>query len=178
MSFFFRMVWVLSVVVLTFAAHEAAHGLMGAALGFDMIVKMNGARPADGAGMSLVARDMISAAGPAITLLQGFAAAWLASAWRPAFTIALSALMMRVLAAVASLRNPNDEARLGLSWDLGYWTVHVLVIGALALAVLVAARAARPRWRDAIVTLVLIVLGLTLVVVLDPLIPAVTIRAL
>lgn len=168
-------VWVVAVVLATFAVHEAAHGLMGAALGYDMIVRLNGARPVDATGLTFVQRDLISAAGPALTLAQGFAAAWLARAWRPAFTIALAAFMMRVLAAVASIRNPNDEARLGVSWDLGPWTVHVLVVGALAYAVLLAARSARPGWGQALLTAFFVLIGLTLAVALNSFLPAVTI---
>jgi hypothetical protein len=172
--------WIVIVVFLTFAIHEAAHGLAGALLGYDMRVTINGARPVDPRGITPVARDIISAAGPAVTLVQGVLAAALASAtgWVAAFHIALAALWMRILAAVASIRNPNDEARLGLSWDMGYWTLHILVIGVLAMAVLVAARAARAGGRSALFATVAAIAGLTFVVVIEKRLPEVIIAAL
>lgn len=178
MTLALRLLWVFGVVLATFVIHEAAHGFMGAALGYDMVVRLNGATPRDAAGLLPWQRDLISAAGPMITVVQGFLAARLAAVWHPAFTIALTALMMRCLAAGASLRNPNDEARLGLSWDFGYWTVHVIVIGVLALAVLFAARAARPGWRSSAVTALIILCGLTFVVAINGLLPAVLFPAL
>jgi hypothetical protein len=174
------LVWILVAVFFTFAVHEVAHGLMGAALGYDMEVRINGAEPVNPAGMTPVARDVITAAGPAITLVQGFAAAYLASitGWAAAFQVAAAALMMRVLAAGASLRMANDEARLGLSWDLGYWTVHVAVIGALALCMLWAARAARPSAGRFLFSILGIGAAMILVVVLERQFPAIVLQGM
>lgn len=173
-------VWLVLVVFATFAVHEAAHGIAGAVLGYDMAVRLNGANAVDATGITPFQRDVISAAGPAITLLQGLAAAALASAtgWAAAFHVALAAFWMRVLAAAASLRAPNDEARLGLSWDLGYWTMHVVVIGALALLALWAARSTQATWRGGVLASIAIVVGMTLVVVLERRFPEIVIGAL
>jgi hypothetical protein len=173
------LVWLGLIVVLTFTVHELAHGLAGAALGFDMRVGINGASPIDAARIDPLQRDVVTAAGPVITLAQGLCAAMIAwaSGWIGAFQVSAAALSMRILAAGASLRTPNDEARLGLSWDLGFWTLHILVIGALALMVLWAARSARVPWRQGVMTFTAIFVAMILIVVFERQFPSVVLSA-
>jgi len=125
--------WTLLIVAATFFLHEAAHGLAGAALGYDVFIRVNSSGLVDGEYRSQGDDDLISAIGPIVTLLQGVLGVVLVTRFRSlvTFSVVLSALAMRMLAAVASLRLPNDEARLGVSWGVGYWTVHLVVIAAL-----------------------------------------------
>ena len=71
---------------------------------------------------------------------------WLAYRWPTvaSFAVVLAALLMRMLAAGVTLFMPNDEARLGLSWGLGLWPVHAVVIAALLIMTVLAARWTRP----------------------------------
>ena len=118
-------------VPFTFVAHEGAHWAMGDWLGYDMFLRANSAGLATGLYRSEIDAQLVTAAGPAFTLLQGFVAFALVRAFgaNVAFPFLLSALLMRVLAAGVSLGNPNDEMRLGVWLGLGEWTVFAAVIG-------------------------------------------------
>jgi hypothetical protein len=164
--------WILLVVAATFAVHELAHGLAGAALGYDTWVRVNSSDLAAGEWRSARDNDLTSLAGPVVTLLQGLLGLWLVRrGWRPGLVIVLAALMMRVLAAVASLRLPNDEARLGLAWGFGYWGLHALVIGALLVMAGLAVRQVRPGWKWPVATLAGIVVAMIIVVAAEPFLP-------
>lgn len=171
---------ILLLTILSFMIHELGHGLAGAALGYDMIVRLNSARPVTGGVTAAWHADVIIAAGPVVTILQGFIGAALTvwAQWRAAFWIALTALSMRLLGAGVSAINPNDEAKLGLSWGLGYWTVHAAVAGVLVLLVLWAARSARPGWGKLGIAVLMIMVGMAVAVGIERHIPALTIAAL
>lgn len=121
----------------TFLVHEAAHWLAGKALGYPMIMRLNGARatvattPLDAA--------LISAAGPAITVLQAVIALALVLRRRSltGFAFLFWAAFMRFMATVISLFNANDEARVSLYLGWNPWIVPIAVtvaLGALAWA--------------------------------------------
>jgi hypothetical protein len=117
----------------TFAAHEGAHWAMGEWLGYDMFLRANSAGLARGLYRSEADAQLVTAAGPAVTLLQGLVAYLFirAGSAGTAFAFLLSALLMRVLAAGVSLATPNDEMRLSLWLELGKWAVFAGVIGVL-----------------------------------------------
>lgn len=129
-------------VAFTFVAHEGAHWAMGEWLGYDMFLRVNSAGLATGLYRSQIDAQLVTAAGPAFTLLQGFAAFGLVRAFGAgfAFPFLLSALLMRMLAAGVSLGTPNDEMRLSVWLGLGEWTVFAAVIGALFVMTALAAR--------------------------------------
>jgi hypothetical protein len=176
----FTVAWLIAIVFASFVLHELAHGYAGTALGFDMAVRLNGASTLGAVAITPLALDLITAAGPAFTLLQGLAAAVVAWAtrWTLAFHVTAAALMMRMTGAFGSLSRPNDEARLGLSWGIGYWTLHVLVVGALALLTLWAFRSARLTLRHGVFTFLVIVAGVTLAVFLDRRLPQIVLQAM
>lgn len=132
-------------VAFTFVAHEGAHWAMGEWLGYDMILRANSVSLAHGDYASDLHRYAVTSAGPAFTLLQGTAAFALVRTFSlaAAFPFLLSALLMRILAAGVSLATPNDEMRLSLWLGLGAWTVFALVIGALLVLTVLAARRLR-----------------------------------
>ena len=167
--------WGLLVVALTFALHELAHGLTGAALGYDMFVRVNSSGLVADDYRSSLDRDLVDAAGPAVTLLQGLFGLWLAYRWPTvaSFAVVLAALLMRMLAAGVTLFMPNDEARLGLSWGLGLWSVHVAVIAALLTMTVLAARWTRPSVWSVIILVLAIKVGITLVVMGERFLPAI-----
>ncbi len=126
----------------TFVAHEGAHWAMGEWLGYDMFLRANSAGLASGLYRSQLDAQLVTAAGPAFTLLQGIVAFALIRAFGAgfAFPFLLSALLMRILAAGVSLGTPNDEMRLSLWLGLGEWAVFAVVIGVLFVLTASAAR--------------------------------------
>ncbi len=165
--------WVAGAVALTFAIHEAAHGIAGAALGYDVYVRVNSSGLVSGDYRTAADAAITNIAGPLVTILQGLLGVLLAAriGRLPAFTVVLAALAMRVLAAVASLRLPNDEARLGQYWQIGYWTVHAIVIAILSVAVYRAARHLRIGRGEIIWCTVMAIVAMVGVVIAEPYLP-------
>ena len=113
--------------------HEAGHALAAKLLGYDALASINHVKLVPSVARSAADRLAIDLAGPAVTL--GIAImAWFAVR-RGALTIApvllFVALSMRLIAAVASLAAPNDEARASIALGLGKWTLFAIVIAIL-----------------------------------------------
>ncbi len=150
------------VMFATFVVHEAAHGLAGAALGYDMEVSSNRANPVDGKATKQHA-VLISAAGPAVTVLG--AALVLLSSWRmlAAFQIVLAAFLMRLLASGVSVFNPNDEMRISISLGLHPWLLPAAVNAGLLIIMLIVSAGAHPGWKSAGLSLLGAVAAIALV---------------
>ncbi|MDP3405574.1 MAG: hypothetical protein Q8S03_12840 [Brevundimonas sp.] len=165
--------WGLAIIVATFAVHEAAHGLMAFGLGYDVFIRVNSAGLTSGSYSSDLHRNLVDGAGPAITLVQGLFGLWLISRGSEVvgFATVLAAFLMRLLAAGVSVMNPNDEARLGLSWGLGPWPVHAAVVGFLLVLTVLAVRRARPSIGTVITLLLVMQVGVAAVVLGEPYLP-------
>jgi hypothetical protein len=121
------------IVIITNVVHEAGHALAAKLLGYDALASINHVKLMPSVARSAADRLAIDLAGPAVTI--GIAViAWFA-ARRGALTIEpivlFVALAMRLIAAVASLAAPNDEARASIILGLGKWTLFAIVIGIL-----------------------------------------------
>ncbi|WP_396592796.1 hypothetical protein [Brevundimonas sp. R86498] len=156
----------LAIIVATFVVHEAAHGLMALGLGYDVFIRINSAGLASGSYSSDLHRDLVDAAGPAMTLLQGlFGLSLVTQGARTAgFATVLAAFLMRLLAAGITVMNPNDEGRLGLSWGLGPWPVHAAVVGVLLILTVLAVRRARPSIGTVVTLFLVMQVGIAAVV--------------
>lgn len=93
---------------------------------------------------------LITAAGPAVTLLQGLVALALVWARRSAVAWAFLfwAAFMRLMATAISLWNPNDEARLSEHFGLGTWTLPVVVTLVLLGLLAVGSRRIGAGWNS------------------------------
>ena len=165
--------WMAGIVALTFAVHEAAHGIAGAALGYNVFVRVNSSGLVSGDYRSAIDAAITDVAGPLITLLQGLIGVTLAPliGRLPAFALVLAALAMRVLAAAASVSLPNDEARLGTYWQVGYWTVHAVVIAILTVATYRAARRLRIGGGEIAWCTVTAIIAMVAVIIAEPYLP-------
>lgn len=122
--------------VLTTVVHETAHWAMGSALGHEMAMSFNEAYAVSGAGIPTRDAMLITAAGPAITLLQALVAyALIRGRGLPlAYPFLFAAWFMRFAASFVSLFHPNDEARLSIDLLGGmWWLPATVVLGLLAL---------------------------------------------
>ncbi len=141
---FYLLVFVAGFV--TFTLHEGGHWAVAELLGHDGFFSLNraGAREAPGADHMA----LITAAGPAVTILQGLIAFALVQARRSALAwiFLFWAAFMRLMATVISLWNPNDEARLSEHFGLGGWTLPIVVTVALLALFAVGSRRVRVRW--------------------------------
>lgn len=151
----------------TFAVHEGGHWLAALLLGHEAYFGLNsaGARGAVGAADHAI----ISAAGPAVTVIQALIALWLvqARASAAAWVFLFWAAFMRLMATVVSLFNPNDEARISdwLGW--GVWTLPVLVTVALFALLAVGSVRLKVSWKTLVLTWAVASVAVSAVVGLD-----------
>jgi hypothetical protein len=152
---------------ITFALHEGGHWLAAALLGHEAYFGLNsaGARGT----VSTVDHMIISAVGPAVTVVQALVALWLvqARASAAAWVFLFWAAFMRFMATVISLFHPNDEARIseGLGW--GLWTLPLVVTAGLFALLAVGSLRLRVGWRTLALTWVVASVAVSAVVGLD-----------
>ena len=151
----------------TFALHEGGHWLAAVLLGHEAYFGLNsaGARGAVSAADQMI----ISAAGPAVTVVQALVALWLvqARARAAAWVFLFWAAFMRFMATVISLFHPNDEARIseGLGW--GMWTLPLVVTAGLFALLAVGSLRLRVGWKTLALTWVVASVAVSAVVGLD-----------
>lgn len=160
-------VLLLLIAVATFALHEGAHWLAGVALGHEMTVTLNSSAP-----VGAVPRDhdlLIAAAGPVVTLAGGLIAFALVLTRDSlaAYGVLFFALFMRLIAAVISLINPNDEARISLAMGLGPYVLPLIMVGALLVLTVVASRRLRLGWKTNLMTYLVSTVAVTAIVAAD-----------
>lgn len=139
--------WFALVAVATYLVHEAAHWLAGASLGYPVSYGINSVIP--GRPMTAHAHMLMSAAGPAVTVLGALIAFVLVMRRDSliAYAALYFALFMRVIAAGVSIFNLNDEARISDTLGLGPWTLPGVVIMVLLIPTVIASRHLRLSWK-------------------------------
>jgi hypothetical protein len=155
------------IVLVTHLIHEGAHWLAGTALGHQMSFGLNGVSPS----APTTARDYLiySAAGPIVTVIQGLVAFLMIQARSSliAYGFLFYAALMRASAALISLFNPNDEARISLELGIGQWTLPILVSGLLIGLTVAASRHLRLGWKTNLLTYLVCTVALSAIVGLD-----------
>lgn len=159
--------WLFLVGIATFIWHEAAHWVVGTALGYDMQPRLNSVR----ASTSVLPphQAIIDAAGPVATVLQagvGFAVVLRKHA-SIAFTFVYMAAFMRLLATAVSLFNANDEARLGMYFGIGKWTLPIIVSAGLLVLVWKSSRYLHLTWKEHLLCYLVASASISLVVGID-----------
>ncbi|MBA4806569.1 hypothetical protein [Brevundimonas sp.] len=157
----------LLIAAATFVVHEGAHWLAGVALGHEMTVTLNSSAP-----VGAVPREhdlMIAAAGPLVTLAGGLIAfvLILTRDSLTAYGVLFFALFMRFMAAVISLINPNDEARISLALGLGLYALPLIMVGVLLILTVIASRRLRLGWKTNLMTYLVSTVAVTAIVAAD-----------
>lgn len=157
----------LLIAVATFVVHEGAHWAMGRVLGHDMTFSLNGSGALG--PVSPFDHHLISAAGVLVTVAQGVVG--LVLVWRRnslvGYGLLYFAALMRLMAAVVSLFNPNDEARISEALGLGLWTLPVAVVVVLVVMTVIATRRLGLAWRTNLLTYLTATVALSAIVGLD-----------
>jgi len=161
------------VTFVTYLLHEGGHWLAGEMLGYDMWVNINSAGLARGEYSADWHRELVSAAGPLVTLLQAIIAFMLVRKRKTiiAFAFLFAALMMRFVAMVVSLNNPNDEARVSEWLGLGTWSLYIIVVAILLGLTLKGGSYLKWGWRSYGLAYLAVSIALAAVVMGEPLIP-------
>lgn len=130
----FRYVAILLLAVcLSWFVHELSHYLTGVALGYRMTMTLNTASPLDGKYIYDWHYQLISAAGPLITIAEALIVFVLMKQAKRKFLypFLFTCFYLRLLAALLSFINPNDEARISKAAGLGTFTLPLLVVALL-----------------------------------------------
>jgi hypothetical protein len=151
----------------TFVLHEGGHWLAAVLLGHEAYFGLNsaGARGT----VSTVDHMIISAVGPAVTVVQALVALWLvqARASAAAWVFLFWAAFMRFMATVISLFNANDEARISEWLGWGMWTLPAIVTVALFGLLVVGSLRLKVGWKTLVLTWVVASVAVSAVVGLD-----------
>ncbi len=152
---------------ITFVLHEGGHWLTTILLGHEAFFGLNSSGPRG--AVSASDHAIISAAGPAVTVVQAVVALWLvqAKASRTAWIFLFWPAFMRLMAMGISLFNPNDEARISdwLGW--GLWTLPALVSLSLVTLLVIGSRRMRVSWKTLALTWVAASVAVSAIVGLD-----------
>ena len=135
------------VAVATYLVHEAAHWIVGAALGYPVSYGINSVIP--GAPMTPSDHIWMSAAGPAVTVVIALIAFVMVMRRHSltAYAVLYFALFMRLVATGVSVFNPNDEARISQLLGWGTWTLPAIVLILLGVLTVIASRKLRLSWK-------------------------------
>ena len=159
--------WFALVAVATYLIHEAAHWVVGAALGYPVSYGINSVIP--GAPMTPIDHMLMSAAGPAVTVVTALIAFFLVMRRGSliGYAVLYFALFMRVIAAGVSVFNLNDEARISDMLGFGPWLLPGVVVFVLLVPTIVASRRLRLSWKVNVLAYVVSSLVAAAVVGLD-----------
>ena len=120
-------------VIVSWILHEFAHWSAGEFLGYDMAMTLNRAFPLNGQYHHQPHSTIISAAGPLFTLTEAIVVFALMMHRKRIllFPFLLICFYMRLMATVISIGNPNDEARISSTLELGKFTLPLVMTSIL-----------------------------------------------
>lgn len=139
--------WFALLAVAGYLIHEAAHWLVGAALGYPVSYGINSVISAS--PMTAGDHMLMSAAGPAVTVVTALIAFYFVMRRESliGYAVLYFALFMRVIAAGVSVLNLNDEARISDMLGFGPWLLPGLVVSVLLIPTVIASRHLRLSWK-------------------------------
>jgi hypothetical protein len=124
-------------VAASWVLHELAHWTAGTLLGYEMGMTFNKTFPAGGTYTNDWHYQVISAAGPAFTLIEALIVFFIMQRKKRIvlYPFLFTCFYMRLLAAIMSILNPNDEARVSQSLGLGTYTLPIVMVICLFILV-------------------------------------------
>lgn len=156
-------------VLLSWILHEFAHWTAGTLLGYEMGMSLNKTFSLSGGFKNNGDYQLISAAGPAFTILEAFVVYWLIRYRKLVvlYPFLLTCFYMRFFAAVISIRRPNDEAKISAYFSLGTFTLPIIVTAILLLLVYKTSRNNNLSLRFNMLTLGLIIFFSSIIILSD-----------
>jgi len=124
-------------VFASFFFHELAHWIAGEWLGNKMGMSLNATYPISGYFVKDWHENIVSAAGPLFTIAQAFVFYVIINknGNKNLYPFLLMPFIQRLLAMGLTFINPNDEARISQSLELGLLTLPLLVCATLFVLV-------------------------------------------
>ncbi|RAU82460.1 hypothetical protein [Pontibacter arcticus] len=145
-------------VAFTWLLHEFSHWLTGELLGNNMAMTLNSSYPLAGKYGAASHANLVSIAGPLVTLLQAVIIYYLLKSGKAflLFPFLLTCLYMRVMAAGLNFINLNDEGRVSQSLQLGTFTLPLLISAILFYLVYAVVKQRQLSSRMIIITTLLV----------------------
>ncbi|OEK04943.1 hypothetical protein [Roseivirga misakiensis] len=124
-------------VLISCFLHEFAHWITGEILGNRMSMSLNGANPISGEYPEQWHANIISIAGPLLTILQAIIFYYIIHKRQNInlYPFMFFPFVYRFAAGIANVFGANDEGRVGLSFGLGLYTISVVFSGLLLFLV-------------------------------------------
>jgi hypothetical protein len=156
-------------VSFSWVLHEFAHWTAGNMLGYKMAMSLNKSFPVNGVLNSDKDYQLISAAGPVITLVQAFLVFFLMKKQKTnlLYPFLFTCFYMRLFAAVISFRHLNDEARISNSLAIGTFTLPIIVTTVLLYLVYKTSVNNNLTLRFNLLTLGLVILFSSIIIMAD-----------
>lgn len=156
-------------VLASWILHEFAHWTTGELLGYEMGMTFNKTFPVGGKYNSDWHYQLTSAAGPAFTLAEAFVVFLIMRQKKiiSLYPFLFTCFYMRLFAAVITIRNPNDEARISKSIGLGTYTLPIIMVTILSFLVYKISVTYNFSWKFNFISLGLVVLFSSIIILTD-----------
>lgn len=157
-------------VIFTWIIHEFAHWLTSELFGYDTIMKLNATSFGGEENPTDLHKNIISASGPIVTIIQGFIAFLILKSrnWNKyLYPFLFTAFYMRLLAGLMNFINPNDEGRISAFLEIGTFTLPIIVSGILFLMVYKISRKYKLNWKFQFWTTIIIMVASSILILSD-----------
>ena len=161
---------IIGAVIFTWLIHEFSHWLMGASLGYESIMRLNGVSYLDGENPTELHKTIVSAAGPMVTILQAVVVFLFLKSqkWNKyIYPLLFTAFYMRFAAAQMNLINPNDEGRISEFLGIGTFTLPIIVSAFLFYLVYAISRKYSLDWKFQLATALIVMFVSSILILSD-----------
>ena len=159
-------------MIITWIIHEFAHWLTSELFGYETIMRLNGTSPVNGEKPTDLHKNVISASGPVITIIQALVAFVFLKSWnwnKYIYLFLFTAFYMRILAGFMNLINPNDEGRISAFLEIGIFTLPIIVSGILFYMVYKTSSKYELNWKFQLWTTIIIMIASSILILSDQL---------
>jgi hypothetical protein len=156
-------------VAFSWILHEFMHWIVGKVLGYPMVMTLNSGYLEKGKFENDGHYQLISIAGPIFTVgVAVFVFMLMKNHKRPLlYPFLFTSFYMRMFAAVISVLNPNDEARVSSYLGIGKFTLPIIVTGLLFFLVYKISKEYKFNWQFNLANLGLAILFTSMIILTD-----------
>lgn len=157
-------------VIFTWIIHEFAHWLTSELFGYETIMKLNGISTVSSENPTDLQKNIISASGPIVTIIQGLIAFLFLKSrnWNKyIYPLLFTAFYMRLLAGLMNFINPNDEGRISAFLEIGTFTLPIIVSGLLFFMVYKISKKYNLNWKFQLYTTLIVMIASSILILSD-----------
>jgi glucan phosphoethanolaminetransferase (alkaline phosphatase superfamily) len=133
-------------------------------------MKLNATSFVSGENPTDLHKNIISASGPIVTIIQGLIAFLLLKSqnWNKyLYPFLFTAFYMRLLAGLMNFINPNDEGRISTFLEIGTFTLPIIVSGLLFFMVYKISRKYKLNWKFQLWTTIITMVASSILILSD-----------